>query len=126
MWFGDFLLDPINGAIVATGFTAARAGQFSADENDFVVARYLANGTLDTTFDPVPPGGLPSVPGTRRIDFGFQTDIAEAVAIQVDRQLADRAGLVDPVIRPRPAAASARTRHRFRISLAAARVVRFG
>ncbi len=73
-----------DGRIVVTGFSLSRAGQFSADEHDFVVARYLASGSLDTTYDPVPPAALPSVPGTRRIDYGFRTDIGEAVALQVD------------------------------------------
>ncbi len=72
-----------DGRIVVTGFTDSRAGQLSADQYDFSVARYLTNGTPDATFNPSPPPLLPSSPGTLRIDFG-QMDIPEAVAVEVD------------------------------------------
>ncbi len=60
-------------------------GGFTANGNDFVAARYLSTGILDTTFNPVPSPSLSSAPGTLRINFG-QTDIARAVAVQVDGQ----------------------------------------
>lgn len=74
-----------DGKIVLTGFSSVRAGALSATITDYSVARFLANGTLDTTYDPIPPVASPSTPGTRRIDFGG-TDISEAVGIQVDGQ----------------------------------------
>ena len=56
----------------------------SNDDYDFIVARYLANGALDTTFAPAPAGSFTTVPGTQAIDFGFHSDKAAAVGIQAD------------------------------------------
>ena len=74
-----------DGRIVAAGYSAVRDGQFNADKLDFVVARYLSNGTIDTSFNPGPlPFPLTSTPGTLRIDYGFTADISEAVAVELD------------------------------------------
>ncbi|MEX0643544.1 MAG: PKD domain-containing protein [Pirellulales bacterium] len=62
-----------DGKIVAAGFSLT----------DYVLGRYNTNGTLDTTFNPVPV--LPSPAGTLRINFSTD-DIAKAVAIQVNGQ----------------------------------------
>ena len=74
-----------DGRIVLTGFSNVRPSSVSTfTTTEFAVARYLSTGAIDTTFNPTPSMSLPSVPGTRRIDFGGQTDIAEAVGVQVD------------------------------------------
>jgi uncharacterized delta-60 repeat protein len=52
-----------------------------ASDNDFSVARYLPNGTLDTTFNAL--GAQPGVPGTATYDFAAtgDQDIGSCVAI---------------------------------------------
>ncbi len=55
-----------NGAIVIAGGTSA------TNSDQMVVSRYLANGTIDTTFD---------LDGHALIDFGTGTEIANGVAI---------------------------------------------
>lgn len=73
------------GKIVVVGVTndasPAEAG------TDFAIARYHANGTLDTTFDG---------DGMARVDFASSGDRAAAIAIQSDGKLVI-AGEMDPV-----------------------------
>jgi uncharacterized delta-60 repeat protein len=60
-----------DGKVVVAGL-AARTGALGAD-NDFAIARYLGDGTLDTSF-----GG----DGIVTTDLGTRTDMGRAVAIQ--------------------------------------------
>ncbi len=72
-----------NGKIVVAGL-AARTGVAGAD-NDFALARYLDDGTLDTSF-----GG----DGIVTSDLGTRTDIARALVVQPDGRIVV-AGTVD-------------------------------
>jgi uncharacterized delta-60 repeat protein len=71
-----------DGKIIAAGV----AGDVVSGTNDFGLARYNANGSLDTTFD----GDLPlPVPGDGKVttDFAGTTDQAFGVAIQGDGKI---------------------------------------
>jgi uncharacterized delta-60 repeat protein len=72
-----------DGKIVVAGL-AARTGPLGAD-NDFALARYLGDGTLDPSF-----GG----DGIVTTDLGTRTDIARALVLQPDGQIVV-AGTVD-------------------------------
>ncbi|HUQ52880.1 MAG TPA: cadherin domain-containing protein, partial [Gammaproteobacteria bacterium] len=63
-----------DGKIIVAGYSFSTAGT----AEDFAVARYNANGTLDTTFD-----------GDGRVttDFGGNTDVGRSVAIQADGKI---------------------------------------
>jgi uncharacterized delta-60 repeat protein len=63
----------VDGKIVAAGFSVDSGGT-----NDFALARYNTDGTLDTTF---------SIDGKMTTDFAGSTDEARAVAIQGDGQI---------------------------------------
>lgn len=70
-------LEP-DGQIVVGGFSTIRPSSSSTASNlDFTLARYNANGTLDTTF-----ASSSVVPGTLRIEMGTTNDIAEGLALQ--------------------------------------------
>ena len=68
-------LEP-DGQFIVGGTSAVRAGQFAATDNEMVVARYNANGTLDTSF-----ASSSEVPGTLRINFGL-SDFGNDMIIQ--------------------------------------------
>ena len=65
-----------DGKIVVAGL-AARTGPFGAD-NDVALVRYLADGTLDTSF-----GG----DGIVTTDLGTRTDVGRAVVVQSDGRI---------------------------------------
>jgi uncharacterized delta-60 repeat protein len=69
-----------DGKIVAAGFTLLS----SSGLRDFSIARYNANGTIDTTFNPAgnPLGGAATA-GTQLVNFLAQ-DMAESLALQSD------------------------------------------
>ncbi len=88
-----------DGRIVLTGFSNVRPGSVSTfTTTEFTVARYTAAGALDTTFNPTPSASFPSVPGTRRIDFGGNKDSAEGVGIQVDGQYVIAGSVSNPAV----------------------------
>src|SRR3954470_15949048 len=58
------------------------AGIFAPANFDFAVARYIPNGTLDTTFNPNPPK-----PGTVTTDFGTIREYATSVTVQSDGKI---------------------------------------
>jgi uncharacterized delta-60 repeat protein len=68
-------LEP-DGQIVIAGRSAVRITQFSSTNSDFVVYRYNADGTLDTSFAPAS-----ELAGTLRINFGT-TDIGRGLTLQ--------------------------------------------
>jgi uncharacterized delta-60 repeat protein len=74
--------ETVNGStkIVAVGY-----GATAANANDFVLARYNSDGTLDTTFDST--GLLGPAKGLVATDFGSADDEAFAVAIQSDGKI---------------------------------------
>ena len=62
-----------DGRIVAAGYS------YNGDDTDFAVARYLANGALDSSFG----GGT----GKANTDIGTSTDYGNAVAVQGDGKI---------------------------------------
>src|SRR5215204_633063 len=75
-WANALVLQP-DGKIVATGYI------YNGLNNDFAVARYNANGTLDTTFDG---------DGKTTIDLGIAPSAASAVAIQTNGKIVAAGG----------------------------------
>jgi uncharacterized repeat protein (TIGR01451 family)/uncharacterized delta-60 repeat protein len=69
------VIGPVSGRIVVAGFST------SADSEDFALARFMSNGTLDTSF-----GASGTVPGTVLTDFSNagSSDFASAVALTED------------------------------------------
>src|SRR5262249_5671449 len=63
-----------DGKIVVAG-VSTRGGAFG---NDFLVARYNTNGTLDSTF---------GLGGKVRTDLGSESEFASAVAVQADGKI---------------------------------------
>jgi uncharacterized delta-60 repeat protein len=72
----DTLAFEPDGQIIVAGYAVIRFGPFSADDSQFVVARYNTDGSLDTTF-----ASSSTVPGTLQISFGL-SDLAEGVVLQ--------------------------------------------
>jgi uncharacterized delta-60 repeat protein len=75
-----------NGRIVTGGYAP------TASNNDFLVARYNPNGTLDTTFN---PGG--TKPGTVTTDFGGGNDAVNGIAVQPDGKVVAAGQAVPPL-----------------------------
>ncbi len=78
---GSGINDDVNGVAVQADGKIVVVGGFNggpAATNNFCVARYNANGALDTTFD---------TDGIVTTDFSAQTDKAYAVAIQPDGKI---------------------------------------
>lgn len=71
------VIQPADGKIVAAGVTKTSTGE------DFALARYNPNGTLDTTFG---SGGLVTT------DFAGRDDAAFAVALQSDAKIVAAGG----------------------------------
>ncbi|HEX6680654.1 MAG TPA: PASTA domain-containing protein [Gaiellaceae bacterium] len=80
----DFGGDDVAGGVTvqADGKIVAAGGTFSGD-GDFALARYNANGSLESGFG---SGGLV------RTDFGVSSDFASAVAIQADGKIVAAGG----------------------------------
>ena len=67
-----------DGRIVAVGNAYSDSADFSTSENDFAIARYNPDGSLDTSFG----NG-----GQVLTNFGSQDSYANSVAIQIDGQI---------------------------------------
>lgn len=72
-----------NGKIVVAG------SAFGGTNNDFALARYNTNGTLDTSFNYIGSSCLPGFicNGKQRTDFNSDFDYAEAVVIQANGKI---------------------------------------
>lgn len=79
--FIDTIAIEADGQIVVGGYAVVRPGQFAAVQRDFVIARYDADGSLDTAFNPTPSN---SVPGTLRINVNSNFDFAGGLVLQPD------------------------------------------
>jgi len=75
--FGQALALQADGKILVLGHGA----QTNGGDVDLVVIRYLTNGTLDTSFDPVGQDGIVS------IDVGGAEERATAIALQADGRI---------------------------------------